>query len=657
MLSRIHIEGLGPHPVLDIALNAKGPTFIIGPSESGKSTLIDAVTATLWGCTRTGAALSGDMVADDHTRFVVEATTPKGTLFRRTMTAKRSQQRQRQDPGQMRMDWHSEEKWARALGPLGNKALLLPVLAPFVWRQLLDRERGRPLRDWLATFLVDRSKTPAVVRDLVAEDLRGQLADSAFGLGERDAVESRKAANKTRDHRQGALQQAETALRQLGAQAQAVEAPSQEAVEAAKGILEAAKAWETHERDRGRHERAMGRHLQAVKRWEEHQVAVKALGEKPSTPQAQLKGIQRSVKAAQGRHAEAAQANVAAKAALADAERAVPRPPEAPEVEHWVFDENEGWSSLHTWSRPDDEEDIADAPDRVFTAGDGSLLGFVPSDGEGYAPWEVIDHLRALASFDPAAEKTALAKVDQLRVEQEQASHGEQVAKRMLDEELAAQEKAAAEHDAFNDYQAKRARLGSVPKPGNAPEAPEAPESPRPAREDVAGARSVLEQNAQAQGAAKANEAQRARLQEQVTQAREAANQATLKARAWDALVEAVRAAPGKQLEAGAAQLNSILRDDGVQLLIGQDDKAAMSVQVDGRDFDRASTGRQIRADLSFRIALRKVLGMEWLPIFVDNASSWSGPFPTSEVGPVIYLVTRAQEELTSSADQSGKAA
>ena len=80
-------------------------------------------------------------------------------------------------------------------------------------------------------------------------------------------------------------------------------------------------------------------------------------------------------------------------------------------------------------------------------------------------------------------------------------------------------------------------------------------------------------------------------------------------------------------------------------------DGDGLQLQIDGRPWAQASTGRQTLADYQLRVALRQLAharhpGLPFLryldlPVVVDNAQAWSGPWPAA-VHPAALLVTRA---------------
>lgn len=554
MLSHIAIQGLGPHGALHLALSPNGVTHINGPSESGKSSLIDAIAVTLWGCDRTGGAFPVEAIADDAPRLMVELTTAKGTQLRRTMTRKRSMGRQRQNLGQERFDWKSEAKWQGSLGIIGNKALLLPILSPMVWREKVNREQGRPLRDWLASFLVDRSKQADVVKSRLSEDVVAPLPEHCFGLSESDALDARRQARRSRDHAAGALRQAKAALAQIAE----VEAGAQEA----------------------------------------YRAALADLGEPPPAQQVTLKASRASLRKAQTASARAESAWTAALAEFSRHE--VPVPPVAPEVDDWVFADG-AWSTL---------QDNGFSCRLELTPNDS--IRVQSDDASLDLPFFAVAHLLSLVDFDEAGAAAEAVENKRLEAAKDKAGHAAQVARKVREQAQAALDKAEAEAEAIAAYQKRKAAIQPPP-----------------------------------------SAAARTKLEAQVSEAETAFAQKERAAKAWDQVVTAVREAPGIMLHQGLLGLNGLLQPDGVQVMAGPQ---GCTVQIDGRDYTLASRGRLIRADLALRLALRRVLKCGWFPVLVDDANAWSGDWPESPGGPTVYLWTRAQEEITSSATGRGAA-
>jgi len=97
-----------------------------------------------------------------------------------------------------------------------------------------------------------------------------------------------------------------------------------------------------------------------------------------------------------------------------------------------------------------------------------------------------------------------------------------------------------------------------------------------------------------------------------------AAAKAATRTRA-EQVLELVRSAPGRVLAGKLAQLG----DMGPVTITATDDEIA--VLVDGRPWRVASTGRRIAADAILRAALRRAVGLDALPIVVDEAQSVGG--------------------------------
>ena len=102
------------------------------------------------------------------------------------------------------------------------------------------------------------------------------------------------------------------------------------------------------------------------------------------------------------------------------------------------------------------------------------------------------------------------------------------------------------------------------------------------------------------------------------------------------ALLDAVRAAPSAVAQRQAEALGDL---GPVSLEFGEN--PAVSVLVDGRPWWLASRGRQVVADVWLRSAIRRALGLAYLPIVIDNVQDVGGqPVPHLDDGPTIVLKT-----------------
>jgi len=171
--------------------------------------------------------------------------------------------------------------------------------------------------------------------------------------------------------------------------------------------------------------------------------------------------------------------------------------------------------------------------------------------------------------------------------------------------------------------------LGTEPEVADLPEPPSEPE---PGTNNVHVATGFITAAAKDQDTDEVRAAHRARLEAAVTTAKQAHVKAVAAAAHAAALVDATRTAPSLAL---TGAVDGLARD-GVTVRLDGD---TAQVCVDGRRWKKASHGRQIAADLSFRAALRKASGMTYLPLWVDDAHGWSRELPKCE-GEVVVLRT-----------------
>jgi len=127
-----------------------------------------------------------------------------------------------------------------------------------------------------------------------------------------------------------------------------------------------------------------------------------------------------------------------------------------------------------------------------------------------------------------------------------------------------------------------------------------------------------------------------------------AAQTAGREAERVEALVRALREAPGEMLRRSQVLIAAALEGSGVAVEMSGE---ALHLTIDGRPWAQASTGRQTLADYRLRVALRALAdagprgqGLPYLryrdlPVIVDNAQAWSGPWPAA-AHPAALLVT-----------------
>ena len=196
MISRLIIRGLGPHEDTDLTLDPTGVQTIEGASETGKSTLLEAVLLCLYGEDSSGGAFPAEAIRGDACD--VEIHTARGSTLSRILTTSRKIRRSL-DRGSGPVAYTTEAEWRAQLGALGKLVDAIRLaLVPFEWARLLAGEGGgRPLRDALARIL-----PAADVRAVVAE-LLGRALDRTESTDERVVYEQRAAANRAHDKAAG----------------------------------------------------------------------------------------------------------------------------------------------------------------------------------------------------------------------------------------------------------------------------------------------------------------------------------------------------------------------------------------------------------------------------------------------------------------------
>lgn len=236
MLRRVTIRGFGPHP--DTILDFGAITDVIGASESGKTTLLEAVCWVVTGRGPDGRPVGADAVRTGAKRAEVIVELVSGTGLRRTLSPTGSVGRQiLRDGGKAQIT--SESAWATALGALGRDLEVVRyVMAPLAWVELAEGPGGgRPLRDLLDRVLPGGDRLAALA------ELFPELADDDPDT-EKEAIEVRRDANRARDEARGAHQAAARQVEQLRAAAPVV--PSGKDVDAARAVIAAADGWKGH---------------------------------------------------------------------------------------------------------------------------------------------------------------------------------------------------------------------------------------------------------------------------------------------------------------------------------------------------------------------------------------------------------------------------
>lgn len=636
MFTRLELVAVGPHDHAILDLSPTGRTDVYGPSECGKSYLVEGVCDTIGGAGSDGKPLPVESIRDGADRREGIVTTATGAVLRRTCTRSGSVTRTITRADGSVEKYASDEKLRAALRGLGNPDLRY-ALAPFAWRRLTV-DGARPLRDLLLRYL-----PPADLRAEVARLMAPAVLRRDDPLDGKGAENARRDANRRRDEAAGRLASA----RERVAEAAPAPTVTPEALSAARETVAAGERWE--------------RHTAAWKRWldgvQSRGLAITARDDwrirRDAIPAAPT-DAESNAADARTRDTEAAQ--TLAYDALRNAEQA--RDKAAAALACVVTDEPSR-AARATLAAAEKALSLVPADDTCPTCGQPwaearaqraaeteriEALRRAATEAEAGAA----DRLAARRAGEQAALDAATAEVERLAAEAE-SDDAKYDAARVASDAL---------RDRRTEHAAALRALG--PEPTVPPEAPEptAPAGAQPTAEALAAAEHTIATAAREAGAAEA--AAIAARNATAAVGRETAAHAAAEAEAarLDALVQAVRKAPSEL----ARRQSEALGDLGpVSLLWGDGTAAspAVSVLCDKRPMERpyCATGRQIIGDLWLRRALRRVMGAPWLPLFVDEAQSAAGQTWPEVEGPVVYLWTTADGELRSVVTEAAEAA
>lgn len=581
MIRSIRIAGIGPH--VDTVLDLPPRAEISGPSESGKTAILVALTWLLWGTGPDGKAGSDLLGAG---AVSVEATTTKGTVISRRRTA----------GGAAHMTlgaaaYDTQRDFGAALKAFGKAAQLRPMLVPFGWMDLLQGPGdGRPLREWLVEHL------PGESIDSALDGIRPGEAD---GRDHRARVKEAAArvtrANRNVDRHLGMLDEATrnepvqpeapdpirlAELRDLAAR-------HAEQTQAQADARAAVKVWQAAV---GAHRRAQDDH----RAWSDRKAALVPPREERPAHEALTAAADAKVRAADA-EAAARRAKAEVDTVIGDARR--------------VIDHNNRAIN-----------DLGDPP------GDGACAGVkkgcrLAADADrARERWQEradsysAERARATERLDAALERLPEVDADVERATKA-ASEARAAYLRLQDAQLK-----------WTRYDAEFAKLGAEPvipaDPGPQPQIPDVDPLPEDAEAEI------RYRNAQAMFRHYvANREARIRdLTAALAEARAAADRAK-----W--VLDTLRAAPGRVLGARLAALKA-----GPVTFDLADDGEALALRIDGRPWNCASHGRRVVADAWLRRALADAAGCAWLPIIVDEAESATGPRQTLPPGPLWAL-------------------
>ena len=475
----------------------------------------------------------------------------------------------------------TESQFGAQLGPVGER--------PDVAQLVITPMAWRPLVE---------EKLGRPLRDLVASILPGADVRAVVEGLMSQAGHTLRASDPTDEAGAARAQTAANAAaaaadeRLSGAKRRATDAharvsgPSVEAVKLAESTLAIVAEWERHDRAAELYaadERARGRQIEARDRYRATRTQ---LGERPTYDAAAVQAAEQAVDALEARIAEA----------KAERERAA--------------------------------KDYREA-----TAALEAQRGATVCPTCGHSLEEPLD-TRELAARVASAEKAG----------------GE--ARRALDEgtaQLVTARRTLADvgqaRDRAREWDAAVRALGAEPAVDASRPTPTEPTTPAVEPAAIDAARRTLDAAKAAAGATARAEEEQSRAQRELADAMAGAERAGAERERIKALVACVRRAPSAIAEAQSEALGDL---GPVALRFPPKTSSTtpeIEVLVDGRPWWTASDGRLVLADLYLRAAIRRLAGLDALPIIVDRAQDWSGEWPEIE-GPVWYLVTRAGELL-----------
>lgn len=673
-LTDLALTGLGPVTSYRLRIPAgadRRPVIIAGPSESGKTTLINALSLLLTGASPTGGAFPVELIHDGADRASVAVQLTDNCVLRATLTPSRARTWTIMGPPQVAGDpqsritttIQSQEAWQATIGldPAIVRAILVPDQ---VWR-LGETQRGRPLRDLLLSVLPEVSEREIVRRHV--PDLRDDepVVEASSGRGKTRAI---GAADRATDARKAALL-ADGALQARTADLDAHKGQppgpptliQPAALEALALRAEQGRAWIARYEAHQVYQRALAEHRAELERIDAAHAAVVSwetrraqLGERPAHPGDCPSG------------ATEAQARLDAHADAQSAHRCLRDLESAP----LYTSEQQAAIDAH----------VAHAKHldhlRGVTVGhcptclqqvDGAALAQQIADAESLAP--ALERLAdRIISEAKAARAAAVAEL------RERVAHAERALARAdaaLESVRTAQRDHAQALQACAAHDRAVAALGPPPPtPGAVPLAPAEVQPPlhRTTLADaLASARAAITAHEQAAAAAAGAESAHAAavaaydarglaLSAALASAQGAAAAAAQERERAELILDVVRRAP---TEAAAASLDVLRRElnQGVGVRLGTlaDGAPEAQIVIDGRPWWCASTGRQIAADLVLRQAIRRLaarrhpggaLSYADVPVVVDAVSLWTGQLAAPSGGQVWLLETAEQSSV-----------
>ncbi|MCK5550755.1 MAG: AAA family ATPase [Hyphomicrobiaceae bacterium] len=616
MLQTIEVAGLGPHTDTRISLEPMSANTITGPSEAGKSTLIDAVCFALWGTDRTGRPIDIRAMQAEAREIRVALELANGATVVRTLRRSKEGGRGKTTRILRDREYRTEKEWTAALRDLGeNVPALRQVVVPMAWRPLVEGAgHGRPFRDVLASIL-PKADLAAIVAELMREE--GYSFERGDPIHERDAEEIRRRANRDRDRAAGDAERLEL----LVAAAVSEQTPDVD-LDVPRAIVEAADKWRGFDREQDRHverEEHAARVSEAAEGWK---ARLSELGERPATAEDATETTKKALHEAQWKRKAVAEKAAAAVRRLSDATAALaattdPRHP-APRFAEAVNKAHGDYAEALKIEKAGDvcptcnRDGWAGAPESNAAA---ALEAIKKAEG---ARTSEADRLEAerVAAHDNATEAEAKAQDECRRLEEEEAAALEAQQAAEDAHALARQSNAPA-----MEWDARRRALGDMPHAPAPEPKPTPPDVKRPHEHEEAEARAALKTAERDAGAARQRSNDLGTLRSTLEDSRGLLARLTRECERLDVLVSAIRRAPS----VAARRQLAALGDIGPVSIEFRDKDGGIDLLVDGRPFYLASTGRLVVADAWLREGIRRARGISYLPIFVDCVQDVAG--------------------------------
>ncbi|MFT5682898.1 MAG: hypothetical protein ACI8RZ_003822, partial [Myxococcota bacterium] len=201
MIHRIEIVGLGPHRRFAAELSPDGTTVISGPSEIGKSTILEALLLALLG-RGTGGRFRTELINDRADKAGVRLTLKSGLIVERGVNRKKKMTRAL-ITADKRRTISSESALSRELGITGEDPdIARMVMVPLSWQPMVAAN-ARPFRD-LLTRIFPPGDTPAMVKALMGEQ-QLVVSDAEAVWTEKEVIAARRGARKKQDEASGRL--------------------------------------------------------------------------------------------------------------------------------------------------------------------------------------------------------------------------------------------------------------------------------------------------------------------------------------------------------------------------------------------------------------------------------------------------------------------